>query len=96
MLAKTAVFDKSPRSGVPTSLIVIATGTSSDDVTEPSQKLRDRGVAISVVGVGKDTDANQLNDMASDPDAQHLYLADYDSLSTLVSTIKDKVCEGKD
>lgn len=81
---------------MPNSLVVIATNTSSDDVTQPSQKLRDSGVKVFVVGVGKISDTAQLSDMASDPDSQHLNLEDYDTLHNLASIIKDRICEGKD
>lgn len=80
---------------MPNSLVVIATTTSSDDVSQSSQKLRDSGVSIFVVALGEFSDAAQFSNIASDPDSQHLYLEDYESLYNVALTIKDRICESK-
>ena len=53
------------------------------------------GVTIFSLGVGNAFDANQLNTMATDPDRDHVFTADFSKLgSSVIEKIKDKACRG--
>lgn len=89
------LYKVNSRQGVPNILIVLTDGKSYDDVTAPAQKLRDSGVTIFAIGVGKGSDLNQLKSIATDPDAEHMFVVkNFDLLDTIIKTIKEKACEG--
>ena len=92
--AKEALFDKSSRAGVPNIALVITDGKSRDDISDPAQKLRDSGVTVFSVGAGKNYDLKELQDMATDPDSQHVFKGEFDALSTQVDSIVDMACKG--
>ena len=53
------------------------------------------GVTIFTLGVGNAFDINQLNVIATDPDREHVFTADFSKLSSsIVEKIKDKACRG--
>ena len=76
-------------------LIVLTDGKAQDAITAPAQRLRDSGVTIFVVGIGNGYDMGQLRDMATDPDSQHVYKADFNNLNAVVQSIKARACMGK-
>lgn len=78
-------------------MVIVITGDSSQDlVTEPAQKLRDSGVTIFSVGIGRRYNIQQLKEMATEPDSQHVYKVDINvNVDTVTSSIKDRVCLGK-
>ena len=94
-LAKEGLFDTGHRSDALDVLILMTDGPSSDDVTAPARALRDMGVKIICVGVGPQIDKAQLNDMASDPDEEHVFVADYDNLATIIRKTQKAACVGK-
>lgn len=94
-LAKTGLFEASSRKGVPNILIVMTDGKSGDPVLQPAQKLRDSGVTVFSIGIGKQFVAKELNDMATDPDSEHVITTGFDQLDSVVKKIKDKACQGK-
>lgn len=94
-LARTGLYGRSARPGIPNMLIVLTDGKSSDSITAPAQRLRDTGVTIFAVGIGNGYEIGQLRDMATDPDSQHVYKADFNNLDTVIKSIKDRACMGK-
>ena len=94
MKAKEALFDKSARAGVPNIACVITDGKSRDDISDPAQKLRDSGVSVFSVGIGKNYNLKELEDMATDPDSQHVFKGEFDALSSQVESIVDTACKG--
>ena len=50
---------------------------------------------VITVGIGPEIDRNQLNDIASDPDEEHVFTADYDSLATIIGRTQRAACVGK-
>ena len=92
--AKT-LFDSSARKGVPNIALVITDGKSKDDVSAPSQDLRDSGVTVFSVGIGKNYDLKELQEMATNPDSQHTFKAEFDALKYIVNTIVDTACKGR-
>jgi len=50
-------------------------------------------VNVYALGVGSNTDQNQLNDIASDPDADHVYrLASFDRMLSIVQDVSATAC----
>ena len=94
-LARTGLFEKGSRPGVPHMLLVLTDGQSQDSVTEPAQKLRDFGVTVFSIGIGTNYNKQDLNNMASDPDSEHVFTADFNDMQTLVQKIKGSVCKSK-
>ena len=91
--AKSDLFAKSPRA-VPKIAIVITDGRSRDDIVAPAQQLRDSGCTVFSVGVGDNFDMEQLKQMATDPDSQHVLKAKFEALEPLVDTIVKTACKG--
>ena len=94
-LARSRLYGRSARHGIPDMLVVITDGYSKDSVSEPAQRLRDSGVTIFSVGIGRGYNVEQLRDMATDPDSQHVYKADFNNLDTIVKSLKDRACMGR-
>ena len=94
-LARTELFEKGSRPGIPNVLLVLTDGQSQDSVTEPAQKLRDLGVTVFSVGIGTKYVIQELNEMATDPDNQHVFTANFDAMQTIAQKITGRVCNGK-
>ena len=92
--AKSDLFDKSARPGIPNIAVIITDGISSDNVNAPAQQLRDSGCTVFSVGVGNNYDTQQLREMATDPDAQHVFKANFESLQSIVDAIVAVACNG--
>ena len=93
--AKLELFEKSARAGVPNIAIVITDGKSKDSIGAPAQQLRDSGCTVFSVGIGKNYNKEQLREMATDPDSQHVMKADFDALDTIIETIVGNACKGR-
>ena len=92
--AKSDLFDKSARSGIPNIAVIITDGVSADNVNAPAQQLRDSGCTVFSVGVGDAYDMEQLREMATDPDAQHVFKAKFEDLDSIVKAIVGVACTG--
>ncbi|XP_026114550.1 collagen alpha-6(VI) chain-like [Carassius auratus] len=80
------------REKVPGIAIVITDGESNDDVEEPSQRLRNQGVSIFVIRVGKGK-MEKLRTIANIPHEEFLFSIDsYQELQGLKESIRNKVC----
>ena len=88
------MFSAVPR-GRKSKLILLTDGPSNDDIKMPSKWLRDNGVEIFVIGLGKGYDDTQLRDIASMPSDQHIFYKEYDDLRNSVQEIRNKVCAFK-
>ena len=80
------------RAGVPRVLVVLTDGRSGDDVVKPSEELRNAGVIIFAVGLGKKYNLAQLNAIAN---KGNVFTADFDEMMTIVTTMQEKLCKGK-
>lgn len=80
------------RTGVPRVLVVLTDGRSGDDVVKPSEELRNAGVIIFAVGLGKKYNLAQLNAIAN---KGNVFTADFDEMMTIVTTMQEKLCKGK-
>ena len=93
-LCLTNLFNTA-RKELPNILIVMTDGESYDDVGPPSKALRDSGVIIYSLGIGKNFNVKDLEKMASDPKSEHVMTADFKELSGVIQQIKNKACTCK-
>ena len=64
-------------------------------VSGPAQDLRNAGVNVFSVGVGR-ASVNELNEIASDPDSTHVFhVARFNDISGWVDKISSVSCNGK-
>lgn len=81
---------------VPRILVVVASVTSADDVIGPSKLLRDSGVEIFCVGVGKDYSKTEILHIASLPLFMHVsHLKHFSGLQNRAQLIVDRIIRGK-
>lgn len=96
-LAAERLFDD-VRPNVPRVLVVITDGASHDDVKATSDLLKESGVIITSVGLGRSAILRrfkpQLVAMASEPKDEHVFTADFPQMQSIVSAIQDQLCEG--
>ena len=93
-LVKSDLFDSTSRPDVPRVLIVVVSGKSTGDLVGPAKVLKYAGVTVFCVGVGNGFDLKELDEMATDPDSDHVFTADVTELGLVVKAIKGKVCDG--
>lgn len=74
-------------------LILLTDGKSYDRVGKPAAVLRNMGVQVFAVGVGKRISMKQLIQIASN--RRHIFTADFRNLGSFVRAIKQKACKGK-
>ena len=67
-------------------------GKSQDSVVRPSRDLRNAGVSILALGIGRRARQSELNQMAMN--RRHVFIADFRNLHRVVSSIKRTACGG--
>lgn len=95
-LARTDLFNHSNegRNNTRNILVVITDGGSDDDLAVPTYALKKDGVTIFSVGIDRYI-RGQLNEMASDPDSDHVFTIDfYDGLGPIMAPLKDEIIRG--
>ncbi len=93
--AKDALFAKGARAGVAKIACVLTAGKSSDNIGAPAKELRGAGVTVISVGMGTSYDLEQLREMATDPDSQYMFKAEFSALGSLVGSIVQTCWKGK-
>ena len=73
-------------------LILMTDGKSYDKVRQPAATLRNMGVEVFALGVGKRFSMRQLIQIASN--RRHVFTADFKNLGSFVRAIKQKACKG--
>ncbi|XP_043972363.1 collagen alpha-6(VI) chain isoform X1 [Gambusia affinis] len=77
---------------VPQIAVVITDGDSSDNVTDPARRLREQGVIVFAIGVGK-ANLEELENIANQPSQRFLFTIDsYEALQTLTGGLLQTVC----
>ena len=71
-------------------LVIITDGISQDNVLVPANSLKQKGVEIFSLGIGKKFRRLQLQQMASSP--SHVFTAGFRRLSSVLAAIKNKAC----
>lgn len=96
-VARTDLFDQpipDRNDTVRDILVVITDGGSDDDIAVPTYALKGDGVTIFSVGIDRYV-RGQLNEMASDPDSEHVFTIDfYDGLGPTMAPLKDEIIRG--
>ncbi|KAL9984676.1 hypothetical protein ACROYT_G007000 [Oculina patagonica] len=82
--------------GVPRVLVLLTDGRAGKgtaSVIEPSKVLRREGVSIFVIGIGPRINTNELNVIASDPDADHVVSSQsFSEVNAMVENIREASC----
>uniref|UniRef100_A0A087XJL2 Collagen type VI alpha 6 chain n=1 Tax=Poecilia formosa TaxID=48698 RepID=A0A087XJL2_POEFO len=77
---------------VPQIAVVITDGDSSDNVTDPALRLREQGVIVFAIGVGK-ANLEELENIANQPSQRFLFTIDsYEALQRLTGGLLQTVC----
>ena len=94
-LARTDLFYQPGRnSSTRKILVVITDGSSEDDIAFASYALKRDKVTVFSVGIRRYV-RGQLNEMASEPDSQHVFTSDhYDGLGPNMALLKDAIIKG--
>ena len=74
-------------------LILLTDGKSYDRVGKPAAVLRNMGVQVFAVGVGKRVSMKQLIQIANN--RRHIFTANFRNLGSFVRAIKQKACKGE-
>ena len=90
LYARRYLFARSNRRKV---LILMTDGKSYDQVRKPAATLRNMGVQVFAVGVGKRISMKQLIQIASN--RRHIFTANFRNLGSFVRAIKQKACKGR-
>lgn len=90
LYARRYLFARSNRRKV---LILMTDGKSYDQVRQPAATLRNMGVQVFAVGVGKRISMKQLIQIASN--RRHIFTANFRNLGSFVRAIKQKACKGR-
>ena len=84
------------RPGVPHILIVLTDGQQEGAPGDPAaeaQSARNAGTEIFAIGVGGGPNLDQLNAIASDPDARHVFsVEDFDGLASVLNQLVANAC----
>ena len=91
---KEKVFEVSARPGGHQVLVVLVAEKSLDDVRTPSRILRDEGVKTFCIGIGDKVDVDQLRDIVSVPEEDHLAATSSDQLGKLLSPMVQNIRKG--
>ena len=96
-LARTDLFNQSTTGrnfNVRNILVVVTDGPSDDDLAVPTYALKDDNVTVFSVGIDRYV-RGQLNEMASDPDSEHVFTIDsYRRLGRSMPPLKDAIIRG--
>ena len=90
-MSKDQLFNDA-RPGVPRVLVILTDGRANDDVVKPSEELREIGVVIFAVGLGKNYNEKQLISMTATK--ENVLTADFPDMMTIVTTLQEKLCKG--
>ncbi|OGO51049.1 MAG: hypothetical protein A2148_10730 [Chloroflexi bacterium RBG_16_68_14] len=91
-----AEIDAHGRQGVPRIVILLTDGQQEGAEGDPvgeAEQARAQGTEIFAIGVGGGPNLDQLNAIASDPDARHVYLVEnFDSLAAILAELVGDAC----
>ncbi|XP_078095045.1 von Willebrand factor A domain-containing protein 1 [Mustelus asterias] len=92
--AKDTMFTQKAgaRPDVPKVLVWLTDGISSDDISGPTQLLKDLGVTIFIVSTGRGNYI-ELKAAASDPPERRLYYVDPDDMNVITEELRNEILE---
>uniref|UniRef100_A0A4W5L694 Collagen alpha-1(XXI) chain n=1 Tax=Hucho hucho TaxID=62062 RepID=A0A4W5L694_9TELE len=94
--ASDKLFNLSERGpkGVARIAVVLTDGKSQDEVKAAAEEARRRGIIIFAIGVGSETEEEELNAIGNKPSSTYVfYVNDYKAISKIRETIRQKLCE---
>ncbi|XP_032219271.2 uncharacterized protein LOC5518731 isoform X2 [Nematostella vectensis] len=90
--AKKGLFEVSSRPGVSHALVLLTSGSASDEIGPPALELRNAGVKVTAIGLGKLANVKELIEIASEPKSSHVFTAFLDTLPERMDEIVTGVC----
>jgi hypothetical protein len=83
--------------GIPKVLLLLTDGYSNGiNPLNPASAVRNLGVNIFSIGVGKSVSSSELNGIASDPDKDYVFRLDnFNELADFVDRVSSVSCSGK-
>lgn len=82
--------------GISRIAVVLTDGKSQDEVLKAAEAARKKGVILFAIGVGSETEAAELKDIANRPFSTYVFsVEDYKAISRIIQVIRQKLCEGK-
>uniref|UniRef100_A0A8C7U291 Collagen alpha-1(XXI) chain n=1 Tax=Oncorhynchus mykiss TaxID=8022 RepID=A0A8C7U291_ONCMY len=94
--ASDKLFNLSERGpkGVARIAVVLTDGKSQDEVKAAAEEARRKGIIIFAIGVGSETEEEELNAIGNKPSSTYVfYVDDYKAISKIRETIRQKLCE---
>ncbi|XP_070696913.1 collagen alpha-1(XXI) chain [Pempheris klunzingeri] len=80
--------------GVSRIAVVLTDGKSQDEVLKAAEAARKKGVILFAIGVGSETEAAELKDIANKPFSTYVFsVEDYKAISRIIQVIRQKLCE---
>uniref|UniRef100_A0A3B5A0T9 Collagen alpha-1(XXI) chain n=1 Tax=Stegastes partitus TaxID=144197 RepID=A0A3B5A0T9_9TELE len=81
-------------SGISRIAVVLTDGKSQDEVVKAAEAARKKGVILFAIGVGSETEAAELKDIANKPFSTYVFsVEDYKAISRIIQVIRQKLCE---
>ncbi|XP_064200281.1 collagen alpha-6(VI) chain-like isoform X2 [Anguilla rostrata] len=85
-------FGSRANEGVPQFAVVITDGQSQDNVKQPAEMVKRRGITLYAIGI-KDAVLEELQEIASDPDDKHVYsVSDFAALQGISQSVIQVLC----
>lgn len=82
--------------GISRIAVVLTDGKSQDEVLKAAEAARKKGVILFAIGVGPETEQDELRDIANKPSSTYVFsVEDYKAISRIIQVIRQKLCEGK-
>ncbi|XP_064200312.1 collagen alpha-6(VI) chain-like [Anguilla rostrata] len=85
-------FGSRANEGVPQFAVVITDGQSQDNIKQPAEMVKRRGITLYAIGI-KDAVLEELQEIASDPDDKHVYsVSDFAALQGISQSVIQVLC----
>uniref|UniRef100_A0A3Q2V4W9 Collagen alpha-1(XXI) chain n=1 Tax=Haplochromis burtoni TaxID=8153 RepID=A0A3Q2V4W9_HAPBU len=92
--ATDRLFGLSERASVSRIAVVLTDGKSQDEVLKAAEAARKKGVILFAIGVGPETEKDELRDIANKPFSTYVFsVEDYKAISRIRQVIRQKLCE---
>ncbi|XP_005474132.1 collagen alpha-1(XXI) chain [Oreochromis niloticus] len=92
--ATDRLFGLSERASVSRIAVVLTDGKSQDEVLKAAEAARKKGVILFAIGVGPETETDELRDIANKPFSTYVFsVEDYKAISRIRQVIRQKLCE---
>lgn len=80
--------------GISRIAVVLTDGKSQDEVLKAAEAARKKGVIMFAIGVGSETEDDELRDIANKPFSTYVFsVEDYKGISRIIQIIRQKLCE---